>query len=113
MVTSKMNIAEIRHIAYTHPEQIQICWDKLDEDSKYKEEFEKVVTDALAFLPTLEDIHTRLTTGKHAVYDSQFTTMNPVMVEEYLEAVEEELFAGYQMQLMWDAYKKVTDLINA
>lgn len=108
-----MTLDEIKHIAETHPEQIQICWDKIDEDISYREEFEEVVTKALETLPALEDIHTRLTTGKHAVYEKEFTTLNPVMVEQYLDVIEEELFSAYQMQTMWDAYQKVQNVINA
>jgi hypothetical protein len=108
-----MNLAEIKHIAETFPEQIEICWVKIESDPKYRKDFEKVVTKALEFLPELENIHTRLTTGKHAVYDTQFTTLNPAMVEEYLDKVEEELFAGYQMQEMWNRYQAVMNLVNS
>ena len=108
-----MTLDEIKHIAVTFPEQIEINWDKIDEDPTYRQEFEQVVSTALKTLPMLEDIHRRLSTGTHAVFDTQFTTINPAGVAEYLDAVEEELFAAYQMGVMWDAYQKVQNVINA
>lgn len=108
-----MTLAEIRHIAETHPEQIQICWDKIDEDPTYKEEFESVVTGALSTLSTMETIYTKLTANQHAFVDGMDTSLNRDEIERYLEALEEELFAGYQMQLMWDAYQKVNEITGA
>ena len=108
-----MTLQEIRHIAYTHPEQIEICWDKLDEDVEYQEQFEEVVTNALQMLPDLESLYIKLTSGKHVTMPDQHTTLPHDDVEMYTELVEEELFAAYQMEAMWDAYKKVINITKS
>ena len=108
-----MTLDEIKEIAYTFPEQIEICWDKLDSDPKYKNDFESVVSNALKMLPELEGIYTKLTNGQNVVireFPNEDTSLNHEQKEEYISLVEEELFAGYQMQLMWDTYKKVINI---
>ena len=108
-----MSLAEIRHIAETHPEQIEICWDKLDEDSKYKEDFETVVSNTLKLLPEIETIYKKLISGENIVIEGESTSLTIEDIEQYKEMVEEELFAGYQMQIMWDTYKKVKEITGA
>lgn len=107
-----MSLAEIRHIAETFPEQIEICWDKLDEDPKYKEDFERLVSQSLKMIPAIEGIYTKLTNGESVIIEGEASSLDPEQIEEYKEMVEQELFAGYQMQVMWDTYQKVKNVIN-
>lgn len=108
-----MNLQELKEIAYNHPQQIEICWDKIDEDPRYREEFEHVVRNTLDLLPGIETIYSKLIEGESVLFQGESTSLHPAQVEEYKELVEEELFAGYQMLRMWETYQKVQNVINA
>lgn len=108
-----MTLNELKHIAHTHPEQIEICWDKIASDPSYKQEFEAIVIQSLELLPELESIYTKLSSGKNVVVEGEDTALDMGQVEEYIDIVEEELFAGYQLSEMWERYTAVTDLINS
>ena len=106
-------LQEIRELAINDPEQIQICWDKLDSDPKYKEEFEEVVWRTLALMPMLEEMHTKLTNGQSVMFEGEETPLNLKQIDEYKDLLENELFAGYQMALMWYKYEKVKEIVGA
>jgi hypothetical protein len=108
-----MTLEDIKQIAYTHPDQIQICWDKLDSDPKYKEDFEAVVSNTLLLLPEIENIYKKLTTGKSVAFEGHDTPLKFEDIEQYTELVTEELFSRYQMEVMWDKYKKVKEIVGA
>ena len=108
-----MTLDEIKNIARTHPDQIEINWVKIESDPKYRKDFEAVVTKALMLLPGIETIHSKLTEGESIIFEGEFTSLNPVQVEEYKELVEEELFCAYQMQEMWNRYQAVMNLVNS
>jgi hypothetical protein len=106
-------LQEIRQLAIDDPEQIQICWDKLDSDPKYKEEFEEVVTNTLTLMPMLEEMHTKLMNGKSVMFDGEETPLNLKQIDEYKDLIENELYAGYQMAFMWYKYEKVKEIVGA
>ena len=108
-----MTLDEIKHIARTHPDQIEINWVKIESDPKYRKDFEDVVSKALMLLPGIEIIHSKLTEGESVTFEGESTSLNPAQVEEYKELVEEELFCAYQMQEMWNRYQAVMDLVNS
>ena len=107
-----MTLDEIKNIAFNHPEQIEINWDKLDSDPKYKEDFEHVVTSSLRLIPAIEGIYTKLVSGEHVTIEGESTSLNPEQVEEYKELIEEELFSGYQMLEMYSRYLAVQNVIK-
>lgn len=107
-----MTLDELKNHVKNYPEQIEICWDKLDEDIKYKEEFENVVTAALSTIPTMESIYNKLTANKSVLVAGMDTALKRDEVENYLDVLEDELFAAYQIQIMWETYQKVQDVIN-
>jgi hypothetical protein len=80
-------LQEIRQLAIDDPEQIQICWDKLDSDPKYKEEFEEVVTNTLTLMPMLEEMHTKLMNGKSVMFDGEETPLNLKQIDEYKDLI--------------------------
>jgi hypothetical protein len=106
-------LQEIQELAINDPEQIQICWDKLDSDPKYKEEFEEVVTNTLTLMPMLEQMHTKLTNGQSVMFEGEETPLNLKQIDEYKDLIEGELYAGYQMALMWYKYEKVKEIVGA
>ena len=106
-------LQEISQMAIDDPEQIQICWDKLDSDPKYKEEFEEVVLNTLGLMPMLEEMHTKLSNGESIAFKGKDTPLNQEQIEEYKDILENELYAGYQMALMWYKYEKVKEIVGA
>jgi hypothetical protein len=106
-------LQEISKMAVDDPDQIQICWDKLDSDPKYKEEFEEVVWKTLGLIPMLEEMHTKLMNGQSVAFSNEDTPLNPEQIEEYMDLIEGELYAGYQMAFMWYKYEKVKEIVGA
>jgi hypothetical protein len=106
-------LQEISEMAVNDPDQIQICWDKLDSDPKYKEEFEEVVTNTLTLMPMLEEMHTKLMNGQSVAFSNEDTPLNLKQIDEYKDLIENELYAGYQMALMWYKYEKVKEIVGA
>ena len=106
-------LQEIQQLAIDDPEQIEICWDKLDSDLKYKEEFEEVVWKTLGLMPMLEEMHTKLTKGESVAFSGEDTPLTPEQIDEYKDLIENELYAGYQMALMWYKYEKVKEIVGA
>ena len=106
-------LQEIQQLAIDDPEQIEICWDKLDSDPKYKEEFEEVVWKTLGLMPMLEEMHTKLTKGESVAFSGEDTPLTPEQIDEYKDLIENELYAGYQMALMWYKYEKVKEIVGA
>ena len=108
-----MRLVEIKEIAINHPDQLEINWDKLDSDPKYKQDFEDIVSKSLLMLPTIESIYLKLTAGESVTFEGQSTSLAPEDIEEYKEIVEDELFSGYQMLDMYARYLAVENVIKA
>ena len=104
---------EIRKLALDDPEQIEVCWDKIDSDPKYKEEFEEVVCNTLGLMPMLEQMHTKLSNGQSVMFEGKDTPLTIEQIDEYKDIIENELFAGYQMAYMWYKYEKVKEIVGA
>ena len=107
-----MRLEEIKEIAVNHPDQLEINWDKLDADPKYKQDFEDIVSKSLLMLPTIESIYLKLTAGENVTFEGESTSLDPAQIEEYKEVVEDELFSGYQMLDMYSRYLAVQNVIN-
>ena len=105
-------LQEISQMAIDDPEQIQICWDKLDSDPKYKEEFEEVVWKSLGLMPMLEEMDTKLSNGESITFGGE-CPLSAEQIDEYKDLIENELYAGYQMAYMWYKYEKVKEIVGA
>ena len=108
-----MTLEEIKHNAINHPDQLEINWDKLDSDPKYKQYFEDIVSKSLMMLPTIESIYLKLTNGESVTFEGHPTSLAPEDIEEYKDIVEDELFSGYQMLDMYSRYLAVENVIKA
>ena len=108
-----MTLEEIKEIAINHPDQLEINWDKLDSDPKYKQDFEDIVSKSLLMLPTIESIYLKLTAGESVTFEGESTSLDPEDVERYKDIVEDELFSGYQMLDMYSRYLAVENVIKA
>lgn len=106
-------LREIQELAIDDPEQIEICWDKIDSDPKYKEEFEEVVWRTLGLMPMLEEMHTKLSNGQSVMFEGKDTPLTVEQIDEYKDIIENELYAGYQMEYMWFKYERVKEIVGA
>lgn len=107
-----MTLEQIKREALTSHEQIEIMWDKLDSDPKYREEFEHAMQLVVNSVQGLEFIYNHLNSGKNIVEPSKDTNLSYDDIERAKEAVEDELFAAYQMVDVWDRYRGVQSVLN-
>ena len=107
-----MTLTELKDMAFNCPDQLEICWDKIDADPAYTQEFEDVVSKALMMIPMLENIYTKLTVGKHVLVEDTNTHLTDMQRDDYTELVAEELFSAYQMSAMYTRYLEVQNVIK-
>lgn len=107
-----MTLEQIKREALTSGEQIEIMWDKIDSDPTFREDFEQSLQLVLNSVPGLEYIYNHLNAGKSIVDPSQGTPLSFDEIEQAKTAVEDELFAAYQMVDVWDRYRGVNQVIN-
>lgn len=107
-----MSLEQLKRDALTCNEQIEIMWDKLDSDIRYREDFEQSLQIVVNSVHGLEYIYKHLTSGNRVDVPDEQTSLSRDEVEEAIEAVEDELFAAYQMVDVWDRYRAVNQVIN-
>lgn len=96
-----MNLADIRQEARKAASDIEIQWDRIDSDPFYKADFEGTIRMAIEAIPQIEHAWTLL----------QDTPEDWDKRELMLGLVEEELFASYQIQDLWDRYQQVNAIM--
>lgn len=99
--------AEAAHAA----DEIDINWEMLD-DPKYRGEFERTLRKASEFVPELEGLYTKLTSGKSVMAPDEDTPLDYKDLEKYTELVAEELFSGYVLQSLYEKYEKINTIIS-
>lgn len=107
-----MSLEQLKREALTSDEQIEIMWDKLDSDIRYRKDFEQSLQLVVNSVQGLEYIYKHLTSGNRVDLPDEPTTLTNEEVAEAIEAVEDELFAAYQMVDVWDRYRAVNQVIN-
>lgn len=107
-----MTLEQIKREALTGQEYIEIMWDKLDSDAHFREDFEKSLQVVVNSVEGLEFIYKHLMANKNIVDPEQDSTLTYEDVEAAKAAVEDELFAAYQIVDVWDRYRAVQNVIN-
>lgn len=107
-----MSLEQIKREALTSDEQIEIMWDKLDSDPRYREEFEQALQSVVKSVDGLEFVYKHLNSGKNIIDPEQDTHLTYDDIELAKTAIEDELFAAYQMVDVWDRYRAVNNVIN-
>lgn len=107
-----MTLEQLKLEALSSTDQIEIMWDKLDSDPKYREEFEHALQMVMNSVQGLEFIYNHLNSGKNLVEPDKDTNLSYEDIELAKEAIEDELLTAYQMVDVWDRYRGVQIVIN-
>lgn len=107
-----MTLEDLKAEAILAANKIGINWENLD-DIKERHIFEQMVKRGHQFVPDLESIYTKLTSGKSVMNPDDDTPLNPVDVEQYTMLVSEELFNGYILQELHNKYTTIESIIHA
>lgn len=107
---------EIRAHASKAANTFDFNWEKIDSDPMERQYLENTLgkSTTQSLIGELKTIHGKLTSGKSVVGEG--TTALPYEdVEQYIMAVEEELFQGYILQELktrYDLIRSVTKLVS-
>lgn len=107
-----MRLEDIKAEAILAANKIGINWENLD-DIKERHIFEQMVKRGHEFVPELESIFTKLTSGKSVLNPDDDTPLNFDDIEKYTELVSEELFNGYILQELHNKYTTIESIIHA
>jgi hypothetical protein len=92
--------------------QIELNWDELD-NPKYRADFESVMQKAAEFLPELEGLYDKLTSGKSVVNPDEDTPLEFTDIEKYTDMIGEELLSAYILQEVYHKYTMVQNVMQA
>lgn len=106
-----MTLDDIKTMAWNHPEQLEINWDKL-ENPTYRQDFEAIVSKSLLMIPMLETLYTKLEQGEHITVEGEDTSLNYDEIETYKALTADELFSGYQLLDMYSRYLAVNQITD-
>ena len=81
---------------------IEIQWDKLAEDEKYRNDFVHTLSVVEAGIPGLEFIYQQLTAGQ--------IEHEGVTTDTLADACADELFAAYQLAEVYHRYKMISEI---
>lgn len=109
---SDMTLDELKEEAAIAADQIDINWTALENPS-YRKDFEEVLKKAVLFVPELESLYTKLTSGKSVVNPEEDTPLGFEDVEQYSTLIEEELFNGYVLKSLYQKYTAIENVLKA
>lgn len=104
-----MNIKDIKTEAELEAAAFEINWDSL-ECPLYQKDFEDVMQMSRKFLPELESLYTKLTSGKSVRQPDTPTPLDFKEVEEYSGLVAEELYNAYVLASIYEKYTRIQSI---
>jgi len=108
-----VNLADIKRYAQsTAAEDLQVQWEMLDSDPSYREDFERILAECERLVPEIEQLYVRLQDRKNIFFPEQDTTITEDEREQFLERLENELFASYQVLDLWDRYRLIQSITD-
>jgi hypothetical protein len=107
-----MDINALKEEAALAADQIDIQWGKL-ENPTYRKDFERTLIKASAYVPELEGLYSKLTSGESVLFPDEQSPLGYDDLEKYSKLVEEELFNGYVLEALYKKYRAVEDVIQA
>lgn len=88
---------------------IEIGWDTLEEDPVHKADFEDILSRCATLLPEIETLYTTLVAE---LTDVNRTSTSCKQREMFLDDLEDELCATYQVIDLWERYSVIESLIT-
>lgn len=107
-----MDLNQLKADAAIAADQIDINWAKL-ENKEYRDDFEQVLKRAVMFVPEIESLYNKLTSGKSASNPDEDTSLSYEDIEQYSALLEEELFNGYVLKSLYSKYRAIENIIQA
>lgn len=107
-----MSLDQLKQEAVREANAIEINWEQLD-NPNYRADFEHVLKRASEFVPELEGIYTKLTSGKSVLMPGEDTSLSFEDIEKYKALIEEELLNGYVLQELYHKYEMINAVIDA
>jgi hypothetical protein len=107
-----MNMQDLKAEAAVAANEIEIQWDMLD-NPRYREDFEATLEKANKFVPELEGLYAKLTSGKSVVAPDEDTPLDYTDIEKYTGLIAEELFSAYILAEVYHKYNMVQNVIQA
>ncbi len=107
-----MDINALKEEAALAADQIDIQWGKL-ENPTYRKDFERTLIKASAYVPELEGLYSKLTSGESVLFPDEQSPLGYDDLEKYSKLVEEELFNGYVLEALYKKYRAVENVIQA
>lgn len=106
-----MNLADIKRYAQsTAAQDLQVQWEMLDSDPTYRADFERILTECERLVPEIEQLYVRLQTRKNIFTENEETNITEEERQMFLERLEDELFASYQVLDLWERYKLIESI---
>ena len=97
-------LKELRMEARAQAGDIEVAWEKLDEDPAYRNDFERILTQVEHMLPEMEKLYEKLIKGENISDEGLPTSISDDERMMFLDRLEEELFASYQVMDLWERY---------
>lgn len=107
---NRFTLKELRMEARAAAGDIEVAWEKLDSDPSYRSDFEKILSQVEHMLPEIERLYEKLVKGENIFDDNEPTTIGYEERELFLDKLEEELFASYQVMDLWERYTLIENI---
>lgn len=109
---NRFTLKDIKDEALLAANAISIDWDMLTNDPKYRSDFERILQQCSTLLPHYESLYVKLVGGEHVLEEGKDTSIDYASREMFLDRLEDELFATYQLVDMWNRYQLITDITS-
>jgi hypothetical protein len=86
---------------------IEIGWDVLEADPEHRADFEKVLSQCAVLLPEIEALYSKLA---GVLADATTTSISHEDRELFLDTLEDELCATYQVIDLWERYRLIENI---
>lgn len=107
---NRFTLKELRSEARAAAGDIEVAWEKLDSDQEYRDDFETILSQVEQLLPEMEKLYEKLVKGEHIFFEGEDTRIGYADREMFLDKLEEELFASYQVMDLWERYSIIQSI---
>lgn len=107
---NRFTLKELRSEARAAAGDVEVAWEKLDSDAVYRDDFEQILSSVEQMLPEMEKLYEKLVKGENIFDDNEPTTIGYAEREMFLDKLEEELFASYQIMDLWERYSIIQNI---
>ena len=107
-----MNMQDLKAEAVVAANEIEIDWEQLD-NPRYRADFESTLEKAHKYVPELEGLYAKLTSGKSVLTPEADTPLGYSDIEKYTGLIAEELFSAYILAEVYHKYSMVQNVLQA